>query len=374
MNTLYFEETNLNPSGERKLTATHTAVNAVAIATNTSWQEVVKNLIEQAHIRSNMPSYSTCITDMIKAYGFKKTDSYLYVKDLVEKINGQKETSKYIIKLRYSGYFAMLPIDSNSYAVKGITNSSTNISNRFIEEVWAFYPGTDNRTGFYRTTNKRSMPEDHKGFKAKNLNPKNKYIGDCVIRALSAAYNDCSWDAAMDHLAEASNYCEPIINSTPNINLTLNKLGFEHYKKIYRNNKMLTGKEFCELMSHTYFKGEKIFAYVGSSHCAAILPVKQDNGTYIYKIQDTWDSTTRKIGDYWVYKGEKKVHHPNLTFNNLKLNEKISHPTFGEGKVINIILSGNSKILEVNFNSYGIKKISEEWLQRNVLKQRTITP
>ena len=368
MNTLHFEETNLNPTGERKLTATHTAVNAVAIATNTSWQEVVKNLIEQSHIRSNMPSYSICITDMIRAFGFKKTDSYLYAKDLVEKINCQKETRKYIIKLRYSGYFAMLPISSNSYVIKSITNSNTNISNRFIEEVWAFHPGTDNRTGLSRTSNKRSMPEDHKRFKAKNLNPQNKYIGDCVIRALSAAYNDCSWDEAMDHLAEASNYCEPIINSTPNINLTLSKLGFEHHKKIYRNNKMLTGKEFCELMSHTYFNGEKIFAYVGSSHCAAILPVKQDDGTYIYKIQDTWDSTTRKIADYWVYKGEKKVHHPNLTFNNLKLNEKIVHPRFGEGTIVNTILSGNNKILEVDFNEYGIKKISEEWLQKNISK------
>ena len=172
----------------------------------------------------------------------------------------------------------------------------------------------------------------------------------------------------MDHLAEASNYCEPIINCTPNINLTLSKLGFEHHKKIYRNNKMLTGKEFCELMSHTYFKGEKIFAYVGSSHCAAILPIKQDDGTYIYKIQDTWDSTTRKIADYWVYKGEKKVHHPNLTFNNLKVNEKIVHPRFGEGTIVNTILSGNNKILEVDFNKYGIKKISEEWLQKNISK------
>lgn len=369
MNTLYFEETNLNPTGERKLTATHTAVNAVAIATNTSWQEVVKSLIEQAHIRSNMPSYSTCITDMIRAFGFKKSDSYLYVKDLVEKINEQKETRKYIIKLRYSGYFAMVPNDTNSYVIKGITNSSTNISSRFIEEVWKFYSVTDNRTGLSRITNKRSMPEDHNGFKAKNLNPQDKYIGDCVIRALSAAYNDCSWDDAMDYLAQDSNYCEPIINSTPNINLTLSKLGFKHYHKICRNNKMLTGKEFCELMSHTYFKGEKIFAYVGSSHCAAILPVKLDNGTYIYKIQDTWNSTTRKIADYWVYKGENKVHHPNLTFNNLKLNEKIVHPRFGEGTIVNITLSGNSKIFEVAFYEYGIKKISEEWLQKNISKK-----
>lgn len=61
MNTIYFEKTNLKPTGEIKSTDTHTAINAVAIVTGISWQDVVKKLVEQAHIRSNLPSYSTCI-------------------------------------------------------------------------------------------------------------------------------------------------------------------------------------------------------------------------------------------------------------------------------------------------------------------------
>ena len=325
----------------------------------------MKKLIEQAHIRSNMPSYSTCITDMLRACGFKKIESYLYFKNLLEKLNNLNIKRKYILKLRYSGYFALVPDESGIYMVKGITTGNFNILNRYIEELWEFHPGTDNRTGLFRTTSKRSMPEDSKKFHAKNLNPQDKYVGDCVIRALSASYNDCTWDEAMDHLARASNYCEPIINSTPNINLTLSKLGFEHHKKIIRNNKMLTGKEFCELMSHTYFKGERIFAYVGTNHCAAILPIKQDDGRFIYKIQDTWDSTSRKIGDYWIYKKEKNIAYPSLKVNVLKLNEKIVHPRFGEGTIVKICPSGNCKILEIDFYKYGIKKISEDWLQKN---------
>ncbi len=129
----------------------------------------------------------------------------------------------------------------------------------------------------------------------------------------------------------------------------------------------------CELLSFelrviTYFKGEKIFAYVGKSHCAAILPFKQDDGTYTYKIQDTWDSTSKKIGDYWTYKKEQNIPPPTLTVNNLKLNEKIVHPKFGEGTILKMNLSEKRNILEVNFNKYGIKKISEDWLQKNITK------
>lgn len=92
----------------------------------------------------------------------------------------------------------------------------------------------------------------------------------------------------------------------------------------------------------------------------------QDDGTYIYKIQDTWDSTSKKIGDYWTYKKEKQTLRKNLTFNELELNEKIVHPTFGEGTIIKINLSGNHKILDIDFMNYGIKKISEDWLLKTL--------
>lgn len=86
MNPIYFEKTNLNPTGKIKSTDAHSAINAVAIVTGISWQDAVKKLVEQAHIRSNLPGYSTCITDMIRVLGFRKSDSSLRVKDLLGKI------------------------------------------------------------------------------------------------------------------------------------------------------------------------------------------------------------------------------------------------------------------------------------------------
>lgn len=49
---------------------------------------------------------------------------------------------------------------------------------------------------------------------------------------------------------------------------------------------MYTGEEFCE----TLCGDEKIVANIGSNHCVAIV-----NG----KVHDTWNSTSRCIGNYW---------------------------------------------------------------------------
>ena len=46
------------------------AVNAIAIVTGKSWQEIVKNLVEQSHKRVNLPTYHTCITDVLRENGF----------------------------------------------------------------------------------------------------------------------------------------------------------------------------------------------------------------------------------------------------------------------------------------------------------------
>lgn len=365
MKNLVFAETNLNPTGERKTSAVYTAVNAVAIATGIAWQEAVKRLIEQAHIRSYMPHHPTCITDMMRSYGFKKITAAEFDRDFSEGVSDTGEIKKYIIKIRCEEYLAVVPNEDGSHTVKGIKGFNPLFLQGLIEEIWEFYPGTDNRTGIYREVSERSMPEDQKNLHSENINPKGRFIGDCSVRALGAAYPDCSWDEAMDHLAQASDYCTPFLNTFSNINLALIKLGFERHNPIKMNNKRLTGKEFCELMTHTCFKGERIFAYVGSGHCAAILPVKQEDGSCVYSIQDTWDCTSRKIGEYWTYIKEESVDRPTLTFNKLKIGEKIEHPQFGEGIIVKINSFGNSNILDVEFNGYGIKKISETWLQKN---------
>ena len=85
-----------------------------------------------------------------------------------------------------------------------------------------------------------------------------------------------------------------------------------------------------------------------------------------YKIQDTWDSTTRYIGEWFVYKEPTPVavavtQTLNLDF---ECGKTVYHPQFGEGIIISVTGSGDARILEIEFEKVGIKKISEAWLRK----------
>lgn len=358
MDKICIEKINLNPTGEFYPDVSHTAVNSVAIITGKPWKAVVKTLIEQAHIRANKPTYPTVITDMIRAAGFKKINSYTSLEELLD----ANQTSSFLIKLHYSGYFALVP-ENGRFVAKGMLNTASPIILlRKIDEVWQFFPETDNRTNINRKKRDRKIPDDSKKFSGKNINPKNNFVGDCAIRALGGAF-DCTWDEALDHLAMASDYSEPVVNRQENINLTLSKLGFERHTAFKSGGKYVTGSEFCNLMSHTYFRGERILVYlISPSHCAAVLPEKQEDGTYLYKIQDSWDCTNKKIGEYWVLKPQKKASTAPPQPSTLRVNETLQHPQYGEGKIVKIYASGSVNIVEVDFGSFGIKKIAETWL------------
>ena len=56
MENYCFKETNINPTGEKKYSQIYTVINSISIVTDKPWQEHVKRLIEQAHIRTNMPT------------------------------------------------------------------------------------------------------------------------------------------------------------------------------------------------------------------------------------------------------------------------------------------------------------------------------
>ncbi len=358
MDYICIEKVNLNPTGEYYPDISHTAVNSVAIATGKPWKAVVKTLIEQAHIRANKPTYPTVITDMIRVSGFKKINSYTSLDELLE----TNKNSRFIVKLHYSGYLALVP-ENGRFVAKGLPNSrSTSIPLYRAEEVWQFFPDTDNRTNINRKNRTRKIPDDSKKFTGKNINPKNKFVGDCAIRALGGAFG-CTWDEALDHLATATDYSEPVVNRQENINLTLSKLGFERHTAIKAGGKYITGSEFCNLMSHTYFRGERILVYlVSPCHCAAVLPEKQEDGTYLYKIQDSWDCTNKKIGEYWVLKPQRETTPAPPQASTLCVDGKVHHPQYGEGKIVSIYASGSVNIVEVDFGSFGIKKIAESWL------------
>lgn len=361
-----YKETRLAPSTMSTIySLDRAAVNCVVLITKQSWEDVVKSLIEQVHYRGNMPSYKTCITDLFRKSGFTPVRYGGRVSKLLDKCNNVFPLAqKYIIKTHY-GYFAVVPDNEvERYSFEGLWPSSRPIRDTWVDELWQYVPGTDNRTGIKHAVKELSAPKENFSLEFKNMNPENKNTGDCSVRGLSAAYG-CTWHEAIDHIANAIRFSDPSLNTTSNINITLIKLGFERHKPIKRGNKFLNGKQFCELMDCTYHDGERIFAYVGRSHCVAILPIKQEDGSVKYKIQDTWDSTSRYIGEWYVYKEqapELAVTQAHISV--LKCGATVHHPQFGEGVILSAIDSGDTRILEIEFQKVGIKKISEAWLRR----------
>lgn len=364
----FYVETNLSPIcanlyGYKE----RSAVNAVSIITGLSWESSVKSLMEQVHFRCNMPSYQTCITDLFRANGFVPVNNGGRLSELLCSFNNSYKDDKYIIKISY-GYFAVVRDTSRcEYVLKGYCPKKYKIYDCFVDEVWHYIPGTDNRTGIKRDTAITRTAEENKRLKVKNMNPDNKNIGDCVIRGLSAAYG-CTWHEAIDYIAQAIRYSDPVLNISSNTQQALIELGFDKHSEIKRNNKLLNGKQFCELMEHTYFNGERIFAYVGKHHCAAILPEKQEDGKIKYVVQDTWDSTNRNICEYFVYKERKEKAEENddiAMLSNINVGESLKHPRYGIGKIVDIKNTNSDRILSVDFKKFGIMKISEKWIITN---------
>ena len=47
-----------------------------------------------------------------------------------------------------------------------------------------------------------------------------------------------------------------------------------------------------------------------------------------------------------------------------EVGEEVTHPTFGDGTIENIVRSGTSVQLHINFPDHGLKKIDQKWLHR----------
>lgn len=123
---------------------------------------------------------------------------------------------------------------------------------------------------------------------------------------------------------------------------------------------MLTGKEFCQEVTARYHKGERIFAYVGNNHAAAVLPV-DDGKTIRYKIMDSWNSSDRKIGTYFVKEVSDHTAKTALA-NELKRGTKIVHPVFGVGTIRGTSHDG---WLVISFSSAGQRLIDTKWALHN---------
>ena len=146
---------------------------------------------------------------------------------------------------------------------------------------------------------------DTKTFHFYNANPKEKYTGDCTVRAVSTVLGKTWEDVTMDmaKLACETGYA---VNSTENTDMYLEKHGFKKQKQPRKKNKKkYTGKEFCKVQQRWLddeanhgnewddgiIISPKIIAHVGGHHIVAIMDGK---------VNDIWDSTDGCIGNYWT--------------------------------------------------------------------------
>lgn len=123
-----------------------------------------------------------------------------------------------------------------------------------------------------------------------NANPKNRYGGDCVIRAISAALEQ-SWDETVKELTAVGIKYGLVCNDEKCYKKYLKQKGWiQHPQPRFSDNKKYTGKEFCDFLKR--FKNNKsIIAHIGTGHIVAII----DN-----KVNDIWDCTNFCIGNYWI--------------------------------------------------------------------------
>jgi len=138
-------------------------------------------------------------------------------------------------------------------------------------------------------------------FRYYNANPKGRLTGDCVYRAIATATGKDYKEVVMEM---AKMHCDTgyEATSTKGIEVYLKSLGWTKHKqpKHYDGTKY-TGEEFCREVAEDIYNGgdsrkAAIIANIGGHHIVAIM-----DGA----VNDTWNSTHKCIGNYWVKEEEK---------------------------------------------------------------------
>ena len=127
-----------------------------------------------------------------------------------------------------------------------------------------------------------------KYFKYYNANIKNRITPDCSIRALATALNKSYVDVIkeMTEFVVADGYFFDDIRTISNY---LKSKGWVKQKQPVKKNKTkYTGQEFCKKFAK---KNVNYVANIGKNHIVAIINKK---------VNDTWDSSDRCIGNYWM--------------------------------------------------------------------------
>lgn len=236
---------------------------------------------------------------------------------------------------------------------------------RRVSHVWIRFDDGVDRSPFLRKEVKRrsSSPKsrevkDAECYRFYNPNPCGNFIGDCVVRAFSGALS-ISWKDSLDRLASSD---ETTVNAQNVYPKVLEKEGFAYHKPLSRNGRRLTGKEFFTEMDRLCRNGERIFAHCGRSHVVAIVPV---DGHYV--IKDSWNSSSRTIGEFWTKSCDKPKMRPKVEkmFSEpFSVGDRLNHPVFGAGTVI-AVLPG---VVTIDFGEKGLRRLGSTWVSKNCIR------
>ena len=142
---------------------------------------------------------------------------------------------------------------------------------------------------------------DTNSFHYLNVNPKNRLTGDCTYRAIATALDKPWKDVVMEMAMSAcENGYSPA--SKENIDRYLQSQGWVKQKQPRKfDNTKYTGTEWCDELYHRANPEEtSIVAMIGGHHVVCIKEMQCDDGIYRFKIHDTWNSSYKCIGNYWV--------------------------------------------------------------------------
>lgn len=127
-----------------------------------------------------------------------------------------------------------------------------------------------------------------------NLNPKDKYVSDCVVRAIALATNQ-SWKQTVMELTELGVKKGLVLNDKTLYPKYLESKGFVLRKepRDYNNKKMSVKEWLISKKISPENHKSVIVANVGSHHVTCII-----NGT----VHDTWNSSNQTMHKYWEKK------------------------------------------------------------------------
>ncbi len=371
-----FRNTHPENLTERALAAT--AVNAAAVVTGKPWAEIFRSLIDQSHAQCRMPNDFLCVKEMLRSHHFILQPSHNSVSISAEDVRAYMDehctsgVCAIVRTVRY-GYgahlLAILPVtDENgtSYKIAGYEDRS-----RYrAEEIWLRWPDLEDHSPVARrksgapvTKKERRIPESHARYCYHQENPENRRIGDCLVRGLSSACG-ISWHEAVDLLTVHN---RTTINTHVVFREVLKKQGFVHHDLYRPGEKYPTVAEFCSEANRKFRRGEHLFVYVGTSHVAAVLPFPEEDGSFRYRVVDTWDSSSGRATEYWVRPvPEEPAEETALP--EFAVGDRIEHPVFGTGVVRTVSGDAPQIRLEIEFPEAGVKKFGAGWVAENCRK------